>query len=369
MGSMRLAARCALVLLLAAGASSRLQAQGAGWETFGPALFQVNALSTPAQNLTVYAASADPTSGASGIFGSTDGGNTWNALVNAPANEVYADILADGVDAGTLYAGAPDTGDGTTKIYRSINSGGSWLLGQTIPAYCVPSFAQLTTGDVLVSCGTFLYRGASDGTWAQLPNPFTEATRLTAGPNGVVLAFGPTRIFKSTNRGDSWTAVGQRPGGLSGLNALRINPGNATLLVAGTGVTGAHGFQCGGVYQSANGGATWSSTGLSGVYVTDVAINPDSPSQLFASAGYAPGILPVGGVFQSLDGGATWSDLALPQPGAGSIALSHDANLIYAATSLGVYQRNVEVTIPTAPRSRPILPPGSPPPRIVAERP
>ena len=339
---MRRAFRIAAVLLALCPAAAL--SQEVGWESFGPPLFQVNAVATPADDLSVYAASSDVTAGQSAIFGSTDGGSHWSGIVQAPAGEFYADLLVDPADPQTLYAGAPSS-DGTTKIYWSGNTGAAWTLGQSVPAYCIPSFAAgASAGAAFVSCGTFLY-GTSDGgrTWQSLANPFTEPTRLASGPGGLLVAYGITKIFRSSNAGATWTLAGSAPAACAGLNALRVSPADPNILVAGTGLTGAGGFQCGGIFVSANGGASWTAGSLSGVSISDLAFDQNDPSRVYASAGYLAGLLPKGGVFSSQDGGATWTDLQLPQNGAAALALSSKGDRLYAATSLGVYQRALAV--------------------------
>jgi len=346
MRAMRSNTRAALLfLVLLPLAPARAFAQSAGWATFGPALFQVDAIATPPDDdTTAYAAGSDATANQSAIFVTPDGGFTWTTVVQAATGEFYNDILVDPYDSATLYAGAPGTG-GTTSIYWSGNTGGSWTLGQSIPAYCLPSFAPgSAAGAAFVSCGTSLYATADAGrTWQSLPNPFTEPTRLAAGPGGLLFGYGATKIFRSPDGGSTWTAAGSAPAGCAGLNALRVSPSDASLLLAGTGVTGPTGFQCGGVFRSTNGGATWTAASLAGVFVTDIDFDSNNPSRVYASAGYLAGILPKGGVYTSADGGATWSDLLLPQNGATRLALSQRGDILYAATSLGVYQLAIAV--------------------------
>lgn len=336
------------IVLLGAAVASRALGQASGWESFGPALFQTAAVAAGSDEQTVYAGSSDYAAGQSAVFRSVNAGHQWTTLVQAPSGQFYSDLLVDPRDSSTLYAGAPGN-DGTTTVYRSSDAGANWLLGQAIPAYCVPSLAPgSAAGVALVSCGTLLYRTLDAGrTWESVANPFTEPTRLATGPGGLLLAYGTTRIFRSTNDGDAWTPAGSAPAACPGLTALRVDPTNASVFVAGAGLTGAGGFQCGGIFRSTNAGASWTASSLSGVSITDVAIDAARPSRVYASAGSLGGILPNGGVYASFDGGVTFSNTQLPALGAQRLAVSASGNLLYAATSLGVFTLTAPAGPPT----------------------
>jgi photosystem II stability/assembly factor-like uncharacterized protein len=323
-------------VFLAAGLVRPAFAQTSSWETNGPPLFQVNAVAAGADELTVYAGGADYAASQAALFKSADGGQRWDTLVQADAGEFYSDIFVDPASPATIYAGALI--NGTTRIYRTGDGGNTWSLRSTIPSYCIPSFAAgNSTGSALVSCGTHLLRTSDAGlTWQDLPSPFTESTRLTAGPAGSLFAYGQTRIFKSTNEGAAWSPVGNAPP-CAAMNALRVDPTNASVFVAGTGLLGAGGLTCGGVYRSTSAGATWTASSLSGVDVTDLVIDALNPSRVYACAAYAGGSFPRGGAYASLDGGTNWSDLLLPVSGALRLALSRSGHILYAATSAGVY--------------------------------
>ena len=89
-----------------------------------------------------------------------------------------------------------------------------------------------------------------------------------------------------------------------GVLALVIDPSNPATLYVGT--------IEGGVFKSSNGGASWSAsnTGLPSTDVHAMAIDPWNPATLYAgidSGGLFNGVLNGGGVFESSNGGASWS--------------------------------------------------------------
>jgi photosystem II stability/assembly factor-like uncharacterized protein len=120
-------------------------------------------------------------------------------------------------------------------------------------------------------------------------DPVTPST-LYAGTNN---APGPARgVFQSTNGGASWSEISS---GLTNLevNALAIDPKTPSTLYAGTE---------GGVFKSTDKGASWNAvnTGLPNTPVWTLAIDPVTPSTLYVGTNGS-------GVFQSTNGGASWS--------------------------------------------------------------
>lgn len=89
---------------------------------------------------------------------------------------------------------------------------------------------------------------------------------------------------------DRWINTGGPAAG--SISALAINPTSPSTIYAGTGT--------GGVFKSVAGGANWTAmnTGLTTTNVVCLAINPTSPNTLYAGT-YG------GGVFKSTEGGRT----------------------------------------------------------------
>jgi photosystem II stability/assembly factor-like uncharacterized protein len=347
--------RLSLLLALIAASCAAAAAQPVqvgGWQTSGPELYQANALATaPGDDGTVYAGSSIYEVSQSAIFVSTDAGRDWRVLVETVQGDFFSEILVDPRGSPAIYAGA--SGGGVTNVYRSADGGATWPIVETVSPACSPSLAAgSTAGTVLMSCGKRLFRTRDAGsTWETLSPPFTEPTRLTAAAGGGLLAYGTTGIFRGLSDGDSWTQIATAPPACSGLNVLTEDPSNPGVFFAGTGLLGSGGFQCGGVFRSTNAGATWTPTGLSGVYVTDVLVDPNNPSQVYASAGYLAGILPKGGAYASSDAGATWQTLTLPALGALQLSLSRSGGVLYAATSLGVFEHTFRRTRSVPPRA------------------
>src|SRR5439155_904852 len=61
-----------------------------------------------------------------------------------------------------------------------------------------------------------------------------------------------------------------------------------------------------GLFKSTDGGTNWQPTGLARTNVRAIAIDPTTPTTLYAGTD--------SGVFKSVDGGATWSAMGPPEP-------------------------------------------------------
>ncbi len=338
--SLRALARAGLAAAVLLTGPLRAGAQVAGWRTSGPPLRSVNSLGISADPDTVYAGASQYDTSESGLFASTDGGESWTRVFEADRGDYLSEILIDPRDSDRIFAGVLGA-RGITRLFRSTDRGATWFMLLSLSNPCVPSFAVGGGADsILFSCGTRFFRSGDAGqTWAQPPTPFTETTSLAEAPGGILYAYGSSKIFRSTNAGDTWTAHADAPAGCPGLLVLRLDPSDPAVFLAGTGKLGGAGFQCGGVYRSENAGATWSASSLTTAYVTDLAIDAAEPSAVYASAKHVPGILPPGGVFGSADGGATFHDLHLPvSSGALHLALSPSGRQLHAATSVGAYE-------------------------------
>jgi photosystem II stability/assembly factor-like uncharacterized protein len=100
-------------------------------------------------------------------------------------------------------------------------------------------------------------------------------------------------LYKSIDGGNSWSAL---TNGLTGVSALAIDPSSPSTLYAGSAFIG--------VFKSTNGGASWAgaSTGINFGGLSAIAVDPQTPATVYASAGG-------GGVFKTTNGGANWGQV------------------------------------------------------------
>lgn len=112
------------------------------------------------------------------------------------------------------------------------------------------------------------------------------------------------------------------------VHAFAVDPLTSTTLYAGT---------FGGVFKSADGGATWNPSGLVNSYISALAIDPLMPTTLYAGTSEAIGSR--GAVYKSTDGGATWSAIGLTGLSVFSLAIDPlTPATLYAGTDGAVHR-------------------------------
>lgn len=175
----------------------------------------------PLNPLTIYTANSTPNS--AGLFKSTDGGVTWNAIgASIPVSYVSC-LTIDPFNGSTFYAGT------SNGVFKSTDAGANW---------------------------TAVNSGLPDSNLPNRPISKIAVTILVINPSNANILYAGTStggVFISNDGGASWTEANV---GLTNLNitALIISATrSSTTLYAGT--SGA------GVFKSTDGGATWQPTG------------------------------------------------------------------------------------------------------------
>jgi len=147
-------------------------------------------------------------------------------------------------------------------------------------------------------------------------------------------------IWKSTNQGSTWVKKG---GSASGSWALAISPSDPTKMYSAGGSSYSPGN--GAVYYSSNSGETWTTisnnpgfpTSANYNTITDIAINPVNPNQVFVSVG---GFIPGSKIYYSGDAGQNWFNYSFDLPNTVVHSLAVVGNKTYAGTDISLYRRN-----------------------------
>jgi photosystem II stability/assembly factor-like uncharacterized protein len=267
----------------AVGGIERGHSHSPGYRGFSA--FVVN----PGDSATVYAATG------SGIFRSTNGGETWHAANDGLTDTYVFDLALDPRNSATLYAGTE------SGVFKSTNGGASWR----------------PTGL------------ANENAIALLVDPRTPERVYAANDYGV---------YKSIDGGKRWIKVWRGPR----VFALAVDPRRPTTIYAGSGS---------GVMKSVDAGATWAPMNrnlfrhetteeaawrLSEGFVAAFAVIPRRPQTLYLASVY--------GVFRSRNGARSWQRVSSGLPGhekyrlVGSLALDpREPQTLYAGAR-GVFK-------------------------------
>ena len=251
------------------------------------------------------------------LYKSTDRGANWTNLNIGPAPfgpgpAFTANLMVDPFTPSTVYVAV---GNGlAANFLKSQDGGQSWNVIHPTG----DNFYGLPTNPALVmdpSNSSILYRvnplaKSTDGgiTWNRLAGPIPGVAgvgALTVDPqssNTLYVATVETTapsvslyvIFKSTDGGQSWSAVNTT---VPAVQSLVFSPLHA--MFAGTSV---------GVFKSTDAGVNWGQTGagISAVDIEVLTADPVSPATIYAGVN--------NGLFKSLDGGGSWSSLGAPSP-------------------------------------------------------
>jgi photosystem II stability/assembly factor-like uncharacterized protein len=146
-------------------------------------------------------------------------------------------------------------------------------------------------------------------------------------------------IFRTDDGGQSWRTLATK---LPQISSLVLDPGSSSIAYIGTAA---------GIFKTTNGGIRWQSisNGLDSLDINSLAIDPLSPSILYAGAN-AP-TLPgsdrsAGGLFKSIDGGLTWrkSSTGIPENSFGFLSARlvtlapSSPGTIYTVNTEGIYK-------------------------------
>ncbi|MBK8550777.1 MAG: T9SS type A sorting domain-containing protein [Ignavibacteria bacterium] len=284
-----------------------------------------------------------------GVFKSTDGGITYFSVFDDLAVLPIGDIAVDPVNSNIVYVGTGEANGGHNNfagggVYKSTNGGANWQLTGLESTVSIGRIVidPLNPLRVFVAAvGSYfgpgpdrgVYRSDNGGaTWTKIlfvsdstgaidiamdqinPNNLLAAMwQRTRYPNGGVLYGATSGIYKSTNGGNNWTALGAANGlpnsttanvGRIGLSISRSNPNVAySLFTNGPGYLG--------FFKTTNAGLNWTNANPNGGlqsgfsnfswYFGNVRVHPENPDIVY--------VLDFN-TMRSTNSGTSWSNIS-----------------------------------------------------------
>jgi len=273
------------------------------------------------------------TSGARGdLQKTTDGGQNW-AAASSGLEGMFVRALAMDTSApeGSLYAVATSNSIFEDQLFSSADRGQTWASLNRNGTSIVVNPANprdLYSGHV----GGIGYSRDGGAAWkegsislrqyqwiaALALDPHAPSTIYASGWDADMDYPENLPVFKSTDAGTSWRAVG---GDFLGTAALAVDPSDSSHILAGTWT---------GIFVSGDAGQTWSITSPERTFA--LAVDPVRPEIVYAGTATA-------GVQRSLDHGLHWTPLnsGLMNRDVFSLAIDASGLFLYAGTADGVF--------------------------------
>jgi photosystem II stability/assembly factor-like uncharacterized protein len=280
----------------------------------------------PVQSCTGYlggmAPGLEPNSGFGCIYKTLDCGQTWAPrhlpATYSPVGELVVTIAVDPSDPETMFAGGIrsriDTGMGVGMVYSTADSGLNWA--EVDVGYPLSDVVAIVF-DPLVTDTLYL------------------ATGIRNDPGG--MPYLPTgAVYKSVDGGSTWHL---KDSGLSDLPivAMVIDPSDSNVLYVGVYDNPEYPewpTDESGVFKSIDGGESWNPTnsGLDFHDITSLFIDPLETQTVYAGTRWH-------GLYQSTDGGMTWTRASGPFGNVGIFCLgggeTGERTFIYVCTAGG----------------------------------
>ncbi len=270
-------------------------------------------------NNTIYSSSDG------GIYKSIDKGDNWTDLSTGLGIRQFYRIDCAPTNPGRFGGGAQDNGSSIYNPTGWID----WLGADGMEMEFSYTNANVVYG---TSQNGQLYRSTNGGTsYASLPKPSAGqwVTPFAVHPvNDSIVFVGWTGVFKTTNRGSTWTNI-SGSAITTTLACLTLSLSNPDYIYAANGTT---------LYFTRDGGTTWSQK-TAPATITSIAVHPTNPLKLWITCNSS-----TSRVFVSADTGTTFTSIAgtLPAVAARSIVMDKDdpKEGLYIGMNTGVYFRD-----------------------------
>lgn len=266
-----------------------------------------------------------------GIFKSTNSGSSWTDLTAGLEVTQFYRLGMSATNAGTIIGGAQDNG-------CSLLKSGSWT--HVTGGDGMECIVDYSDNNYIYSTSQFgnIYRSSNGGaSFTGITGSISETgawvTPYVIDPNiPTTLYAGYENVFKTTNRGISWTQISNFSA-TGTIRSMAVAPSNSNVIYIATLTQ---------LRKTTNGGANWTviNNGLPNLNISYITVHNQNPNILWVSfSGFSNG----NKVFKSIDGGTSWTNVSgnLPNMPVNCVVYEHGTNNgIYVGTDMGVYYKN-----------------------------
>ncbi|MCK5764420.1 MAG: hypothetical protein KAH26_00490, partial [Bacteroidales bacterium] len=269
-----------------------------------------------------------------GLYTTTNGGSSWSDISNGMViSQLYRLSVAQ-TTPDEVMTGLQDNG---SKLLWS----GTWY--------------DVTGGDGMeclidYSTTNTQYSTYPRGTITRTTNHWGGSSNVTPGSAGTghwvtpfvidpntntTLYAGYADVWRSTNRGTSWTNIGNLNYATNYLRSLVVAPSNSNYIYAASRDE---------LQRTTNGGSSWSiitgSLPVSSSYITYISVKDNDPNTVWVSMGEYNSH----GVYETTNGGTSWTNISAGFPGIPVMCVIQNKQNtteteLYAGTDLGVYAK------------------------------
>lgn len=241
------------------------------------------------------------------LFSSTDSGNTWTPVLDVKFTTFTGIVFHDT----SIYVCAMDTG-----IFISNDDGLTWY--NSTSSLANHKFYDATVCDnIIFACGNGVYKTEDGGvSWTSVSTGLstTEDIFDIASDSLELFAITAQQVYRSSDFGQNWQIVNN---GITGIDFTHIATHDSTVII---------GTFSDGVYVSNDLGQTWLNSYFSGNIVRNVGFQGDTLLVLIEDS-----------VYQSADGGLSWSSINAVAPGLKINQITDYNSQLLISTDGGLY--------------------------------
>lgn len=270
-----------------------------------------------------------------GVARTTDGGSNWTTI-NGNMNIAQIYKLGNSANnAGRIVTGHQDNG-------TNLSNGLSW--SRIYGGDGMDCFIDWNNNNTIIASyvyGDFQRSTNGGNNWTNIINGLSGTAAWVApivqdpvNPNTYYCGY--SKMFKSTNQGTSWSAMGNTTMGT--IDEIYVCPSNPAIIYVSTAAS---------VWKTTNGGTTWQNitsglpTGLA--QVTDITCDNINPNNVYVTfSGYSAG----NKVYASYNGGLNWINMSNGLPNIPANCIIYENNSpqkLYVGTDVGVYYKEASM--------------------------